>query len=78
MFFYNGHHNICGGFYIPPINLHYNHQIKVAKGGRIMAKVFITLTGTKHYFGNDFLMIIDESHMTVPQIGAMYNGLDNL
>ena len=26
------------------------------------------------YFGNDFLMIIDESHMTVPQIGAMYNG----
>ena len=26
------------------------------------------------YFGNDFLMIIDESHMTVPQVGAMYNG----
>ncbi len=26
------------------------------------------------YFGNDFLMIIDESHMTVPQIGAMYSG----
>lgn len=26
------------------------------------------------YLGNDFLMIIDESHMTVPQIGAMYNG----
>ena len=26
------------------------------------------------YFGNDFLMIIDESHMTVPQIGGMYNG----
>ena len=26
------------------------------------------------YFGNDFLMIIDESHITVPQIGAMYNG----
>ncbi len=26
------------------------------------------------YFGNDFLIIIDESHMTVPQIGAMYNG----
>ena len=26
------------------------------------------------YFGNDFLMIIDESHMTIPQIGAMYTG----
>jgi excinuclease ABC subunit B len=26
------------------------------------------------YFGNDFLLIIDESHQTVPQIGAMFNG----
>lgn len=26
------------------------------------------------YFGDDFLIIIDESHMTIPQIGAMYNG----
>lgn len=26
------------------------------------------------YFGNDFLMIIDESHITIPQIGAMYTG----
>lgn len=26
------------------------------------------------YFGNDFLIIIDESHMTIPQIGAMYTG----
>lgn len=26
------------------------------------------------YFPNDFLMIIDESHQTVPQIGAMYAG----
>src|SRR5262249_41645762 len=26
------------------------------------------------YFGSDFLMIVDESHQTVPQIGAMYNG----
>ena len=26
------------------------------------------------YFKNDFLIIVDESHMTVPQIGAMYNG----
>jgi len=26
------------------------------------------------YFPDDFLMFIDESHMTVPQIGAMFNG----
>ena len=26
------------------------------------------------YFKDDFLIIIDESHKTVPQIGAMYNG----
>lgn len=26
------------------------------------------------YFPKDFLLFIDESHMTVPQIGAMYNG----
>ncbi len=26
------------------------------------------------YFPGDFLLVIDESHATVPQIGAMYNG----
>lgn len=26
------------------------------------------------YLGDDFLIIADESHVTVPQIGAMYNG----
>ena len=26
------------------------------------------------YFNDDFLIIIDESHKTVPQIGSMYNG----
>jgi len=26
------------------------------------------------YFADDYLMIVDESHQTVPQIGAMYNG----
>ena len=26
------------------------------------------------YFGDDYLSIIDESHMTIPQIGAMYTG----
>lgn len=26
------------------------------------------------YFPDDYLLIIDESHVTVPQVGAMYNG----
>ncbi len=26
------------------------------------------------YFPDDFLIMIDESHMTIPQLGAMYNG----
>jgi excinuclease ABC subunit B len=26
------------------------------------------------FFGDDFLMIIDESHVTIPQVKAMYNG----
>jgi excinuclease ABC subunit B len=26
------------------------------------------------YFGKDFLLILDESHQTVPQVGAMYKG----
>lgn len=26
------------------------------------------------YFPDDFLLIVDESHVTIPQIGAMYNG----
>src|SRR6202034_1639901 len=26
------------------------------------------------YFPEDFLMVIDESHVTVPQIGGMYEG----
>lgn len=26
------------------------------------------------YFGDDYLLIIDESHKTVPQIRAMYAG----
>jgi len=26
------------------------------------------------YFGEDFLLVIDESHVTVPQIGGMYEG----
>lgn len=28
----------------------------------------------KHAYGNQFLIVIDESHVTIPQIGAMYEG----
>ena len=38
-----------------------------------------TAPGTKpytlvDYFPEDFLLIVDESHVTIPQVGAMYNG----
>lgn len=26
------------------------------------------------YFPDDYLMVVDESHMTIPQVGGMYNG----
>lgn len=26
------------------------------------------------FFGNDFLLVVDESHVTLPQVKAMYNG----
>ena len=26
------------------------------------------------FFGDDFLLVIDEAHVTVPQIRGMYNG----
>jgi excinuclease ABC subunit B len=26
------------------------------------------------YFPDDFLLFVDESHMTIPQIGGMHNG----
>ena len=26
------------------------------------------------YFADDFLLVVDESHVTVPQVGAMYGG----
>ncbi len=26
------------------------------------------------YFGKDFLLVVDESHISIPQIGGMYNG----
>lgn len=26
------------------------------------------------FFGDDFLMIVDESHVSIPQVGGMYNG----
>ncbi len=39
--------------------------------GRIAGEPPATLL---HYFPDDFLCLIDEAHVTVPQIGAMYEG----
>ena len=33
-----------------------------------------TPTTLLDYFPKDYLMMIDESHQTIPQVGAMYNG----
>ncbi len=39
--------------------------------GRVVGQMPYTLID---FFGDDFLIIIDESHITLPQIRAMYNG----
>ncbi len=39
--------------------------------GRVPGEAAYTLMD---YFPDDFLLLIDESHMTIPQIHAMYNG----
>ena len=33
-----------------------------------------TSTTLMDFFGNDYLLVIDESHVTIPQVRAMYNG----
>ena len=33
-----------------------------------------TPTTLMDFFGNDYLLVIDESHVTIPQVRAMYNG----
>ncbi len=45
----------------------YSRHLNQAKPG---AKPYTLID----YFPEDFLLIVDESHATVPQIGAMYNG----
>ncbi len=45
----------------------YSRQIALRKPGE-------TPTTLIDFFGKDFLMIIDESHVTLPQVRGMYNG----
>ncbi len=45
----------------------YSRHIALKKPGA-------TPTTLIDYFGDDFLMIIDESHVTIPQVRGMYNG----
>ncbi|MDD2753305.1 MAG: DEAD/DEAH box helicase family protein [Candidatus Portnoybacteria bacterium] len=45
----------------------YSRHLELRQGGTAPSTLL-------DYYPNDFLMIIDESHMSVPQIGAMYEG----
>lgn len=52
--------------YVTGIENYVRYFNEVGEGGRTPTLM--------DYFPKDFLMVIDESHMTVPQIGAMHNG----
>lgn len=45
----------------------YSRQIALKKEGE-------TPTTLMDFFGNDYLLVIDESHVTLPQVRGMYNG----
>ncbi|MDD3340676.1 MAG: excinuclease ABC subunit UvrB [Bacilli bacterium] len=45
----------------------YSRHIALKKAGE-------TPTTLMDFFGDDFLLVIDESHVTIPQVKAMYNG----
>ena len=40
----------------------------------VLKEAGATPTTLIDFFGDDFLLVIDESHVTVPQVRAMYNG----
>ena len=45
----------------------YSRQLSLKKEGE-------TPTTLIDFFGDDFLLVVDESHVTLPQVRAMYNG----
>ncbi len=45
----------------------YSRQLALRKAGEMPTTLI-------DFFGDDFLMMIDESHVTLPQVKAMYNG----
>lgn len=45
----------------------YSRQLSLREAGETPSTLI-------DFFGNDFLMVIDESHVTVPQVRGMYNG----
>ena len=45
----------------------YSRQLSLRKAGEMPTTLI-------DFFGDDFLMFIDESHVTLPQVRAMYNG----
>jgi len=44
------------------------------EGREAGSRPFTLIDYFENNFGDDFLLVIDESHVTVPQIGAMYEG----
>lgn len=51
-----------------------NYSIYFEKNRRPGDPPYTLIDYFKHRWGDNFLTIIDESHVTVPQIGGMYNG----
>jgi excinuclease ABC subunit B len=51
-----------------------NYSIYFEKERRSGDPPYTLVDYFKHLYGQNFLTVIDESHVTVPQIGGMYNG----
>jgi excinuclease ABC subunit B len=51
-----------------------NYSIYFEPGRKTGDPPYTLVDYFKHLYGDKFLTVIDESHVTVPQIGGMYNG----
>ena len=47
---------------------------KTTRGISVAARPVNSLPTLIDYFPKDFLLIVDESHATIPQVGGMYEG----
>ncbi len=51
-----------------------NYSIYFEKDRKVGDPPYTLVDYFRHLWGDNFLTVIDESHVTVPQIGGMYNG----